>query len=1566
MEKKIHYKMHKVKKNWVAIGVTTLALIVAPKVLGLEAGLVHADDVKQVAVQEPTAAQDSGSGQPVQVQANSASQLEAEKATSADKVTDAAVASEKTVETAANTEAAATQEPAKPAVAEAATTEKAAVAEEAKAANATSETAKTAAIAQDRQASPATADKQAKKTVTDKIVANPKVAKKDRLPEPAQRQGAIAERMRAAQAQAAPANTEHDDDVLAHIKTIDGKKYYVQDDGTVKKNFAVELNGKILYFDAETGALVDSAEYQFQQGTSSLNNEFTRMNAFHGTTEKDIETVDGYLTADTWYRPKAILKDGKTWTQSTETDLRPLLMAWWPDKQTQVSYLNYMNQQGLGAGAFENKVEQAILTGASQQVQRKIEERIGKEGDTKWLRTLMGAFVKTQPNWNIKTESETTGTNKDHLQGGALLYTNNEKTSHANSKYRILNRTPTNQTGTPKYFIDKSTGGYEFLLANDFDNSNPAVQAEQLNWLHFMMNFGSIVANDPTANFDGVRVDAVDNVNADLLQIASDYFKSRYKVGESEEQAIKHLSILEAWSDNDPDYNKDTKGAQLPIDNKLRLSLLYSFMRKLSIRSGVEPTITNSLNDRSSEKKNGERMANYIFVRAHDSEVQTVIADIIRENINPNTDGLTFTMDELKQAFKIYNEDMRKADKKYTQFNIPTAHALMLSNKDSITRVYYGDLYTDDGQYMEKKSPYHDAIDALLRARIKYVAGGQDMKVTYMGVPREADKWSYNGILTSVRYGTGANEATDEGTEETRTQGMAVIASNNPNLKLNEWDKLQVNMGAAHKNQYYRPVLLTTKDGISRYLTDEEVPQSLWKKTDANGILTFDMNDIAGYSNVQVSGYLAVWVPVGAKADQDARVTASKKKNASGQVYESSAALDSQLIYEGFSNFQDFATRDDQYTNKVIAKNVNLFKEWGVTSFELPPQYVSSQDGTFLDSIIQNGYAFEDRYDMAMSKNNKYGSLNDLLNALRALHSVNIQAIADWVPDQIYNLPGKEVVTATRVNNYGTYREGAEIKEKLYVANTRTNGTDYQAKYGGAYLDELKAKYPEIFERVQISNGQKMTTDEKITKWSAKYFNGTNILGRGAYYVLKDWASNEYLNNKNGEMVLPKQLVNKKASTGFVSDANGTKYYSTSGYEAKNSFIQDENGNWYYFNNRGYLVTGAQEIDGKQLYFLKNGIQLRDSLREDENGNQYYYDKTGAKILNRYYTTDGQNWRYFDAKGVMARGLVTMGGNQQFFDQNGYQVKGKIARAKDGKLRYFDKDSGNAATNRFAQGDNPSDWYYFGADGVAVTGLQKLGQQTLYFDQDGKQVKGKIVTLADKSIRYFDANSGEMAVGKFAEGAKNEWYYFDQAGKAVTDLQKIGQQTLYFDQDGKQVKGKVVTLADKTIRYFDANSGEMAVGKFAEGAKNEWYYFDQTGKAVTGLQKIGQQTLYFAQDGKQVKGQVVTLADKTVRYFDANSGEMAVNKFVEGAKNEWYYFDQAGKAVTGLQQVGQQTLYFDQDGKQVKGKVVYVNGANRYFDPNSGEMARNKWIQLEDGSWMYFDRNGRGRRFGWN
>lgn len=866
--------------------------------------------------------------------------------------------------------------------------------------------------------------------------------------------------------------------VATNLKTIDGKQYYVEN-GVVKKNTAIELDGRLYYFD-ETGAMVDQSKPLYRADAIPNNSIYAVYNQAYDTSSKSYEHLDNFLTADSWYRPKQILKDGKNWTASTEKDYRPLLMTWWPDKVTQVNYLNYMSQQGFGNKTYTTDMMSYDLAASAETVQRGIEERIGREGNTTWLRQLMSDFIKTQPGWNSESEDNLL-VGKDHLQGGALTFLNNSATSHANSDFRLMNRTPTNQTGTRKYHIDRSNGGYELLLANDIDNSNPAVQAEQLNWLHYIMNIGSILGNDSSANFDGVRIDAVDNVDADLLQIASDYFKEKYRVADNEANAIAHLSILEAWSYNDHQYNKDTKGAQLSIDNPLRETLLTTFLRKSNYRGSLERVITNSLNNRSSEQKHTPRDANYIFVRAHDSEVQAVLANIISKQINPKTDGFTFTMDELKQAFEIYNADMRKADKKYTQYNIPAAYATMLTNKDSITRVYYGDLFTDDGQYMAEKSPYYNAIDALLRARIKYVAGGQDMKVTKL-----------NGyeIMSSVRYGKGAEEANQLGTAETRNQGMLVLTANRPDMKLGTNDRLVVNMGAAHKNQAYRPLLLSKSTGLATYLKDSDVPAGLVRYTDNQGNLTFTADDITGHSTVEVSGYLAVWVPVGASENQDARTKASTTKKGE-QVFESSAALDSQVIYEGFSNFQDFVKTPSQYTNRVIAQNAKLFKEWGITSFEFAPQYVSSQDGTFLDSIIENGYAFEDRYDIAMSKNNKYGSLKDLMDALRALHAEGISAIADWVPDQIYNLPGKEVVTASRTNSYGTPRPNAEIYNSLYAAKTRTFGNDFQGKYGGVFLDKLKAKYPAIFERVQISNGRKLTTNEKITQWSAKYFNGT-------------------------------------------------------------------------------------------------------------------------------------------------------------------------------------------------------------------------------------------------------------------------------------------------------------------------------------------------------------------------------------------------------------------------------------------------------------------------------------------
>ena len=1431
MEKKIRYKLHKVKKQWVTIAVTSLALVAG-------VGVGVASSTQQVSADEYAVTR--GSDMPRTSESSSQTQTSSTDVDTQESSTEASSTVKEETNTETTTEDA-TQETTESSVEKAETTEASSEETQEKAdSTEQSETTDGEDVADDSQ----------KTSETD--VRDDKTTK------------------------AAEEETQKAEDEqlsLDNIKKIDGKYYYVQEDGTVKKNFAITVNGQLLYFDAETGALSSTSTYSFTEGLTNLVDNFSKNNQAYDSTEKSFELVDGYLTANSWYRPTKVLENGEKWVDSTEDTYRPLVMAWWPDVDTQVNYLNHMSEYfGMGK-KYSATDKQSTLNVAAEAIQIKIEQEIARRGNAAWLREIIASFVATQDKWNMNSEDRDT----DHLQGGALLYVNSDLTEWANSDYRLLNRAPTYQNGQTNYHKADRTGGYDFLLANDVDNSNPVVQAEQLNQLYYLMNWGKVVFGDAEANFDGVRVDAVDNVDADLLQLYTDLFEAAYGVNKTEAQALAHISILEAWSFNDPDYNHDTNGAALAIDNGLRMAFLDVLTRPEGSRSNLESLIHNDLGmtDRTVDSAYGDTMPSYAFVRAHDSEVQGIIASIIAGQINPKTDGFTFTLEELQKAFEIYNADMNSVHKKYTHFNIPAAYALLLTNMESVPRVYYGDLFTDNGQYMAVKSPYYNQIVALLKSRIKYAAGGQAMNVQY---PAGAN----GGILTSVRFGKGIMTADQKATNESvPTSGIVTIISNNPNLKLNGSDVIAVQVGIAHAGQYYRPLLSPTENGLQAYLNDSDT--NITKHVDENGFIYFTGDEIKGFQTVDMNGFLTVWVPVGAAADQDIRVKPSTDAKEAGKLtYETSAALDSQVIFEGFSNFQDFVKDPSQYTNKVIAENADLFASWGITSFELAPQYVSSTDGTFLDSIIQNGYAFSDRYDLAMSKNNKYGSAEDLRNAIKALHKRGIQVIADWVPDQIYALPGEEIVTATRVNDYGEEREGAQIKNKPYAANTKSSGEDYQAQYGGEFLDYLQKTYPSIFERVMISNGQKIDPSTKIKVWKAEYFNGTNILGKGSDYVLNDQATGTYFTVTENGAFLPKQMTSDDAKTGFYYDGKGMTYFSTSGYQAKSSFIV-YNGNRYYFDEEGHMVTGMREIDGETYFFLPNGIELRAAIYEDANGNQYYFGKTGSRYEGGHYyafdsteTVDGvtkkvTNWRYFGKDGIMARGLVKIGEDYQYYDENGNQVKGQLVKDKDGNTRYFKGDSGAMVAGEFALINGG--WYYFNEDGVAVKGAQTINGQQLYFDENGVQAKGIFVTNEDGTRSYYDAKSGEKFVGDFFTTGDNHWYYADENGNLATGSQVIRGQKLYFAEDGLQAKGIFVTDAEGNRHFYDPDSGDLATNKFiADG--DDWYYFDENGQVVTGDQEINGQTLHFDENGVQTKGGFAADANGNEHYYDAKSGDM--------------------------------------------------------------------------------------------
>lgn len=1485
MGKKVHYKLHKVKKQWVTIAVTSAALASIVGGATVANQKVSADEAT-----EPVASTTAESDVVVEtheVAAPAATATTDAAATTNDKAADTATvatpaAATTTTDTTTNTAAPTT-------------TDRAAVAN-----GATTETPAAAAT-----------------DVTLTVAEQPK--------------SGVTEKEETAALS------------LDNIKQVDGKYYYVKEDGSYKTNFAVSVNGQLLYF-GKDGALTSTSTHSFTPGTTNLVDAFSSHNRAYDSKKESFELVDGYLTPNSWYRPVTILENGEKWRVSTEKDFRPLLMAWWPDVDTQVAYLNTFSKHFNLNATYSTSQSQSELNAAAKTIQIKIEQEISAKKSTEWLRQAIESFVKEQDQWNTTTENYTLA---DHLQGGALLYVNSDKTPWANSDYRLLNRTPSNQdgslNGTGRYL-----GGYEFLLANDVDNSNPVVQAEQLNQIHYLVNWGSIVMGDKDANFDGIRVDAVDNVDADLLQVYTNYFRAAFGVDKSEANALAHISILEAWDLNDNDYNQKHDGAALAMDNNLRYAIMGALYGS---GSSLKDLITSSLTDRTNNSKYGDTQANYIFARAHDNLVQDIIRDIVQKEINPKSDGYTMTDAELKRAFEIYNEDMKKAEKRYTINNIPAAYALILQNMEQVTRVYYGDLYTDNGQYMATKSPYYDAITTLLKNRMKYVSGGQSMKV---------DTFNGKEILSSVRYGKDIMTA-DQTTgvaETSKHSGMLTLIANNQDFSLGD-GTLKVNMGKLHANQAYRPLLLGTDKGIVTYENDAAAAGKI-KYTDAEGNLTFSGDEIKGYRTVDMRGYLGVWVPVGAPDNQDIRVKGSDKKL--DKTFSATEALDSQVIYEGFSNFQDFVEKDSQYTNKLIAENAELFKSWGITSFEMAPQFVSADDRTFLDSVIQNGYAFTDRYDLAMSKNNKYGSKEDLRDALKALHKQGIQAIADWVPDQLYQLPGQEVVTATRANSYGTPKANAYINNTLYVANSKSSGKDFQAQYGGEFLDELQKKYPQLFEDVMISTGKKIDPSVKIKQWSAKYMNGTNILGRGNRYVLSNDATGRYYQVTDNGIFLPKPLTDQGGKTGFYYDGKGMAYFDNSGFQAKNAFIKYA-GNYYYFDKEGYMLTGRQDIDGKTYFFLPNGIQLRDSIYQQD-GKYYYFGSFGEQYKNGYFVFDvpkegtsetEAKFRYFSPTGEMAVGLTYAGGGLQYFDENGFQAKGTKYVTPDGKLYFFDKNSGNAYTNRWAEIDgiwyefndqgyaqakkgefyttDGSTWFYRDAAGKNVTGALTLDGHEYYFRANGAQVKGEFVTENGK-ISYYTVDNGYKVKDKFFE-VNGKWYHADKDGNLATGRQTIDHLNYYFNADGSQVKSDFFTL---------------------DGGKT-WYYAKDNGEIVTGAYSIGGKNYYFKEDGSQVKGDFVKNADGSLSYYDKDSGERLNNRFLTTGNNVWYYFKD-GKAVTGHQNIDGKEYYFDHLGRQVKGSPISTPKGVEYYESVLGERVTNTWITFQDGKTVFFDENG--------
>ena len=256
--------------------------------------------------------------------------------------------------------------------------------------------------------------------------------------------------------------------------------------------------------------------------------------------------------------------------------------------------------------------------------------------------------------------------------------------------------------------------------------------------------------------------------------------------------------------------------------------------------------------------------------------------------------------------------------------------------------------------------------------------------------------------------------------------------------------------------------------------------------------------------------------------------------------------------------------------------------------------------------------------------------------------------------------------------------------------------------------------------------------------------------------------------------------------------------------------------------------------------------------------------------------------------------------------------------------------------------------YYYGADGQPVKWSQKIGGHWYYFNGSGVMQRSWITWNADGSKSYFDGDGRALTGWQKLSG---KWYYFSPSnGKSVRWSQKIGNYWYYFNGASQMQTGWITWSADGSKSYFDG-SGHALTGW--QKLSGKWYYFrPESGKSVRWSQKIGGHWYYFNGASQMHTGWLTWGKDKTKSYFDG-SGHALTGWQKLGGK--WYYFNPSnGRSLRWGQKIGGSFYYFNASSQMHTGWLTWSADKKRsYFDPKTGK-AYVGWHKI-GGKNYYFD-----------
>ena len=414
-------------------------------------------------------------------------------------------------------------------------------------------------------------------------------------------------------------------------------------------------------------------------------------------------------------------------------------------------------------------------------------------------------------------------------------------------------------------------------------------------------------------------------------------------------------------------------------------------------------------------------------------------------------------------------------------------------------------------------------------------------------------------------------------------------------------------------------------------------------------------------------------------------------------------------------------------------------------------------------------------------------------------------------------------------------------------------------------------------------------------------------------------------------------------------------------------------GHWYYFKADGAMATGFTQLkDGRTVYYNPKGWMQYGE--QNINGKWYFFDKVDGHMAKNWFTLPDGRLVYYqvDANGAgqgMLHGLSEINGQKYYFDP-GMGTRRTGLQVVNGKTYYF-----NPAMVQTAEVNFGGHWYYFKADGTMATGFIQLKDgRTVYYNPKGWMQYGE--QNIDGKWYFFNQRDGHMAMGwqTLPDGRKVYYdvdangqgrgmlhgynlmggvlYNFDPVygtliGKVTNDLfyDATTGQLQYYNADGKLVKDQAVKLGNQTYQA-DAQGNLQITGDGEHAINGHWYLYDaKNGKLKTSWQTlVDGRTVYYGPQAYMLYGHQTI--DGHGYFFNRGNGALTKGWLQDG--HDWYYYNpNNGQAQTGTATINGVTYRFDNSGKQI------LNYAIDYrYALNAGEgdedTAANNYIVLHE------------------